>query len=208
MAAILIILGGLVLGWMGVSAMTERGVKEPAYRLEKQADGYELRRYPPYLVAEVAFPAGETDPLGKGFRLLFDYIAGANLGRRKLEMTAPVLEERGGGVKIPMTKPVLQERAGEGSRVAFVLPEGLSLESAPQPEDSRVRLRQVPARRMAVLRFSGYADEGKFADRRRQLLDRLARDGLQPAGAMLRAYYNPPWTPPFMRRNEVLVEIE
>ena len=108
---------GLVLAWIGVGVVTEHGVKEPAFVVERSADGYEVRRYEPYLVAEVQVPPGTEDPLGTGFRMLFKYIGGANQGSRKIEMTAPVLKEEPEAEKISMTKPVLRRQEQGVTRV-------------------------------------------------------------------------------------------
>jgi hypothetical protein len=199
---------GLVLAWIGVSAMTERGAKEPPYTVERKADGYEVRRYEPWLVAEAEVPPGSDDPLGTGFRMLFDYIRGANRSRTGIPMTKPVLKEETPGETIAMTKPVLRQEEGTKTQVAFVLPAGYTLETAPQPDNPNIRIRALPARRLAVIRFSGYASEAVVEKQRSLLAARLARDGLQSRGPIVAAYYNPPWTPPFMRRNEVLAPLE
>lgn len=199
---------GLFLVWIGVGAVTEHGVKEPAFVVERSADGYEVRRYEPYLVAEAEVPSGTEDPLGAGFSMLFKYIGGANQGSRKIDMTAPVLKEGPEPEKIPMTKPVLRRQEQGMTGVAFVLPPGYTLETVPPPNNPSIRIREIPTRRLAVLRFSGYATNPVVEEKRERLAALLARDGLRPAGGFVEAYYNPPWTPPFMRRNEVMVEIE
>jgi hypothetical protein len=198
----------LLLVWMGGSYMSERNVREPAYRVEKAGAEYEVRRYGPFVVAEAEPPADSKDPLSDGFRMLFAYITGANSGSRRIEMTAPVLQEKRQPEKIPMSAPVTREK-GEGgaSVVAFVLPENFTLDTAPLPTDRRIRLRQVPSRKMAAIRFSGYANDRVMAEKREELRRLLERDGLKPVGEFVEAYYNPPWTPPFMRRNEVMAEI-
>lgn len=199
---------GVIIAWIGVGVVTEHGVREPAFVVERSADGYEIRRYAPYIVAEAQVPTGTEDPLGTGFRMLFKYIGGANQGSRKIDMTAPVLREELEAEKIPMTKPVLRRQEQGVTRVAFVLPPSYTLETAPQPTNPRIRIREIPARRLAVLRFSGYATESVVEEKRERLASLLSRDGLRPAGGFMEAFYNPPWTPPFMRRNEVMVLIE
>lgn len=199
---------GLILAWIGVGVVSEHGVKEPSFVVEVEADGYEVRRYEPYLVAEAEVPPKTDDSLGTGFRMLFKYIGGANQGSRKLDMTAPVIREEAAGESIPMTNPVLRQQERRGTRVAFVLPAGYTLQTAPRPENQSIHIREISSRRVAVLRFSGYATDPIVDEKRKQLASMLARDGLSPAGAFLTAYYNPPWTPPFMRRNEVMVEIK
>ncbi|HWI40504.1 MAG TPA: heme-binding protein [Verrucomicrobiae bacterium] len=188
--------------------MSERNVKEPAYRVERVADGYEVRSYDPLVVAEASVPPESGDPLSDGFRMLFAYITGANSGTRQIPMTAPVLQEKRPGENIPMTAPVIREkRVGGSPVVAFVLPADLTVDTAPLPTDPRIRLRPVPSRRVAVVRFSGYASDRIMEEKREKLRGMLERDALKPEGDFIEAYYNPPWTPPFMRRNEVMVEV-
>jgi hypothetical protein len=197
---------GLLLAWMGISALTERGIKEPRYEVERKADGYEVRYYESYLVAAAYVPPATRQPLRAGFRMLSDYIGGANKGSLKIAMTAPVLQEDA-GAEIPMTKPVLRLNAPTGSVVAFVLPADYTLQTAPVPENPDIRIREVAARRVAVMRFSGYASDETIDKKSKKLFSWLAREGLEPEGALRAAYYNPPWTPPFMRRNEVMVDL-
>ncbi len=157
---------GLVLAWIGVGVVTEHGVKEPAFVVERSADGYEVRRYEPYLVAETQIPPGTDDPLGTGFRMLFNYIGGANQGSRKIDMTAPVLKEEPCAEKIPMTKPVLRRQEQGMTRVAFVLPADYTMKTAPKPNNPRILIREIPTRRLAVLRFSGYATDSVVKEKR------------------------------------------
>lgn len=204
---IVFVILGLLLIWVGISIWTERGVKEPAYKVEGMADGYEIRLYEPFLIAEVQIPSGTKDALETGFRMLFAYISGENKGKRKIAMTAPVLEKTAVSEQIAMTKPVLRREEQGGTRVAFVLPADYTLEGAPKPQNRDIRIRSIPVRRMAVVRFAGYATATEVDRVRKRLLSHLVRDGLQPVGDFLIAYYNPPWTPPFLRRNEVMVEL-
>ena len=206
MLTVVAIIAAVILAWTGVGVMTERGVKEPPFRVEQEADGYVIRQYEGMIVAAVDLPPGTEDPLNAGFRLLFRYIGGANRGAQKITMTAPVLEQQQ-GTSIPMTAPVLAAADGEKVRVAFVLPAGTALENAPQPTNPAVVLHEIPPRRLAVLRFSGYATPKRIEAHQKRLLSALARDGLVTRGTPTMAYYNPPWTPPFMRRNEVMIEL-
>ena len=199
---------GLVLVWMVVSFVIEQGIQEPSYIVEQAADGYEVRRYKPYLLAEVEIAPGAEDPLGVGYQTLSKYIRGANQGKRKIDMTAPVLKHEQVAEKIQMNKPASDKKKPGVTKVAFVLPADYTLETVPLPENQLVRIREVPERRLAVIRFSGFATDALMDEKRKELVSLLDRDGLQPVGASLMAYYNPPWTPPFMRRNEVMFAIE
>ena len=183
--------------------------EEPKHRVLQKNDGWELRLYEPTVVAETAVE-GEFGPGGnEGFRRIAGYIFGGNDGGRKVAMTAPVAQERRPreGAKIAMTAPVAQERSGEGWTVAFVMPSEYSLEALPKPSDPRVTLRAVPARRVAAVSFSGTWGAERFDAAARDLLAKVAAAGLAPAGPPVYARYDPPWTPWFLRRNEVLVPL-
>ncbi len=176
-------------------------VKQAHYDVLRRIGAVELRRYPTLVIARV-------DGRGEGgFNNLFRYITGNNRSREQVEMTAPVISGRYGprarGERVAMTAPVI---SGGGS-LAFVLPEGYTIDTAPVPLDPEVVLDEVPSRTLAVVRFSGRWTEGNFKVRTRQLLDGLPAAGVEPLGEPFGMVYNPPFTPPFLRRNEVAVEV-
>lgn len=184
-------------------------VPEPSYIVLRVEDGYEIREYAKYIVAECEVTGGYRDSLYSGFRILFDYIEGNNSGRKKLEMTAPVrLEKPEAPEKIPMTAPVILEKRDEVHVVAFVMPLTYTLDALPEPANARIRFREVDKRRVAALRFSWYATERRVEKKKKELGELLARDGYKTISSFRAAYYNPPWTIPFLRRNEILVDIE
>ena len=194
---------------LAAAAEVAMATEEPKHRVLQKNDGWELRLYEPTVVAETAVE-GEFGPGGnEGFRRIAGYIFGGNDGGRKVAMTAPVAQERRPreGAKIAMTAPVAQERSGEGWTVAFVMPSEYSLEALPNPSDPRVTLRAVPARRVAAVSFSGTWGAERFDAAARDLLAKVAAAGLAPAGPPVYARYDPPWTPWFLRRNEVLVPL-
>ncbi len=194
---------------LAAAAEVAMATEEPKHRVLQKNDGWELRLYEPTVVAETAVE-GEFGPGGnEGFRRIAGYIFGGNDGGRKVAMTAPVAQERRPreGAKIAMTAPVAQERSGEGWTVAFVMPSEYSLEALPKPSDPRVTLRAVPARRVAAVSFSGTWGAERFDAAARDLLAKVAAAGLAPAGPPVYARYDPPWTPWFLRRNEVLVPL-
>ena len=122
-------------------------------------------------------------------------------------MTAPVSQESD-SVKIPMTAPVNQERSGEKWRITFLMPAQYTLETLPEPLDSRVELRTVPERLMGVLKYSGTWSQSRYEEKTEQLMEWIARRGLKQAGEPVFARYNPPFTPWFLRRNEVLIPVD
>lgn len=168
-------------------------VEHAKYDVVRRLDKAEIRQYPRLVIAKV-------EGLGDGgFDILYRFITGQNRQKSKVQMTAPVISE-----KIKMTAPVLSD----ASSLAFVMPESYTLETTPDPVDGRVKVLQLPERFVAALRFSGRWSEKAFEARSRQLLEELARNGVRTKGAVFTMLYNPPFTPWFMRRNEVAVEIE
>ncbi len=186
--------------------------EEPKYRIEKDYGSFEVRVYAPTIVAETVVTGSFGDGSSEGFRRLAGYIFGANDGGRKIAMTAPVGAEpaRGSkGERIAMTAPVGSERTADGWVVTFTMPAALTMKTLPAPDDARVRLREVPARRVAAVRFSGTWGAEKFEAVAKTLAADAKEAGLSPAGAPpVFARYDPPWTPWFMRRNEVLIPLD
>jgi len=173
---------------------------EPTYRLEIHTDAYDIRVYEPYLVAEVIVPGPAESASSEGFRLLAAYIFGGNNGAHRLEMTAPVTQTP---VKLPMTAPVTQSPAGDGFRVRFAMPAGYTMQTLPVPDDPRVTLAEVPALRVAVLRYSGRWTEKNYAGHLAELRATLTAAGITTHGEPILARYNAPYVLPFLRRNEV-----
>jgi len=209
MAGVLIAIPIALIGaWMAVGYATVKDIETPKYSVAEKKKGYEIRAYDKYIRAEVTLEGEYRDTLYSGFRQVADYIFGNNQARSSIAMTAPVIQER--SEKIAMTAPVIQEKGGQARTytVAFIMPSAYSMETLPLPVNEAIRLREVPPKRFAVLKFSGYATEKRAARKTKTLLDFLKRDGISARGEPIVAQYNPPWTPPFMRRNEIQVEIE
>lgn len=201
------LLAGLLL--FGVTAMS---YEQPDYTVVYKDGNVEYRQYDPYLVSETIINQSEgyKDAGNEGFRRLFRYITGANEGQSKIAMTSPVQQgasDEKSSEKIAMTTPVHQGAAAEGWSVAFMLPAEYTLETAPQPTDPRVRVREVPGRLMAVLRFSGRWTERNFMKKQAALSEELTAQNVNIVGEMESAYYNAPFSLPFLRRNEVMVEV-
>ena len=169
-------------------------VEEPSYEVVRRIDGVEVRLYPRLIMATVVGDGGGTP-----FRLLFQYISGNNSGSSKISMTAPVLTPE----RIEMTAPVISE----GYSMSFVVPSKYTMETVPTPTDERIRIQEVPERLLAVTRFSGGAREGAVGEQKAKLLSVLRENGVETVGEPFLMRYNNPWTPGFMRRNEVGIEI-
>ena len=182
--------------------------EEPDYTVIYKEGGVEYREYAPYLVAETVIENVEDykDAGNEGFRRLFGYITGNNRTQSEISMTVPV-QQTSVNQKIAMTVPVQQTDAADGWRVAFTLPAKFTVETAPVPTDARIQVREVPGRTVAVLRYSGRWTESNFSKNQAALRAELEQGGIDAVGEMQSAVYNAPFTPPFMRRNEVMVEV-
>ena len=180
------ILAALLL-WTLYGAIVSMSVKEPSYQVvEVLDDRVEIREY-----SDQIWAVTDADDENRGFGLLFSYISGANDEGRKIEMTAPVVTGNAEG------RPF----------IAFVIPEGFDLEGTPRPRDERVKIEVVEGRRMAAVRFSGYATEERQKRHLSALNETLKAHGMMARGDPVLMQYNDPWTPPFIRRNEVAVEV-
>jgi hypothetical protein len=168
-------------------------VDQVKYDVIREVGKVEIRNYPSIVIAKV-------DGYGDGgFNILFNFITGSNRKKSKIAMTAPVVSEQ-----IAMTAPVLSEP----SSIAFVMPEGFTLETTPEPIDDRVKIVEIPKRVVAALRFSGRWSYSIFKKKAKEMQETLANAGIKTAGQVFSMRYNGPFTPWFMRRNEVAVEIE
>ena len=182
------------------------GTEEPAFTVEREVGSVQIRRYGPRVAAETTIDADEESARGQGFRLLAGYIFGANVGKEKIAMTAPVAQQP--SERIAMTAPVATQLDSSGDWVIrFFVPSKYTLDTLPTPNDDRVRLVTVPSETVAVLRFTGSIDPDAVSARTGQLLKVLYRNNIEPTGDPLAWFYDPPWTLPCLRRNEVVVGV-
>jgi hypothetical protein len=180
-------------------------VEHPKYKVSDRSGDIEIRDYAPMIVAEAEVKGERREAIRKGFRIIADYIFGNNKAAQKVPMTAPVTQQS--SEKIAMTAPVTQEGGGTTWRVRFVMPAKYTLETLPKPNNPSIELKEIPEKRFAVIRFSGMAGEESLKRYSKELDDFLSAKRLTPLSPPIYAFYNPPWTLPFLRRNEVLVEI-
>ncbi len=187
-------------------ATTAMATEEAPYTVIKAADIFELREYAPQVLAEIIVDGDLEGAGNKAFRPLFRYISGDNKSRGKIAMTAPVSQEKT-GEKISMTAPVSQQSVQGKWAVSFMMPASYTMENLPTPDDPNIRLRQVPARRVAAVRYSGFWSEKKFLQYKHELDNWVTTNNLKVIGDPVWARYNPPFTPWFLRRNEILIPI-
>ncbi len=182
--------------------------EQQEYRVMTGRGVVELREYAPCVVADVVGSGSAEQAGSAAFRPLFEYISGANHGAEPLAMTAPVIQQPT-SERLAMTAPVIQEAAGAGEwTVSFVLPAGRSLSEYPTPTNSRVSLRAVPGETAAAIRWSGRWTSSNIARRTQDLRQVMAEAGWQESGEPRWARFDPPWKPPFARRNEIVIPVQ
>jgi hypothetical protein len=204
------------IGALSMGASPARGLEQPAYAVVESNDVYEIRRYEPYIVAEVVVPGPESEAGGQAFRLLGGYIFGNNKGSKKLEMTAPVVQTPVADpadapvvpAKIEMTAPVVQTPVPNGFLVQFMMPSAFTLATLPEPLDPRVKLRELAGKTVAAHRYSGTWSQANYDEHLNILKNALAGAGVKTLGAPMYSRYNSPMTPWFMRRNEIWFEVQ
>ncbi len=184
-------------------------VEEPKYSVLEKSPPFELRSYAPMILAEVQVEGDLDDASSQGFRLIAAYIFGQNQVSEKISMTTPVtVEEKSSkSAKIAMTAPVnIESNAGQWT-VSFVMPSEYTMDSLPKPLNPKVQLRQIPAVKRAVISFSGFYNANKVAEKNLELEEWMKTKNLQAVGTPKFARYNPPWILPFMRRNEIMIDV-
>ena len=201
----------LVLGFVSLffTGVTMAAIEEPTYSVIEKSGPFELRAYEPKIIAEVLVSGNMKQASNAGFKQIAGYIFGGNTSQKgsseKISMTTPVTMEAGGSEKISMTAPVTMEQDSNQWRVHFVMPSKYTMETLPTPNNSAVTLKQIPKRNYAVIRFSGFSGAQKVANMTAKLEDWLKTKNIQPKGKAELSRYDPPWTLPFFRRNEVMI---
>jgi hypothetical protein len=177
-----------------VALARQRSDQTPRYTVEDQRRGFEIRRYQPRIAAEVTVTGEDAQAAADaGFDLLFDYISGENATQ----------------TEIPMTDRVDRSAVGDEWTIGFTMPPEYTVDTLPQPDDERIQIRQIPATTYAASRFSGRARQPKVERETAELRARIAEAGLMPIGSPpILGIYDPPWIPPLLRRNEILIELE
>jgi hypothetical protein len=211
MINILITLVAIALLWSIWGFFGSR-VEHADYSVVKRMKGYEIREYPAHIVAQTKVQGPYGKSLSNGFRIIAGYIFGGNTKKESIAMTSPVVMQKGessnASESIAMTAPVVATAEGDSQLISFGMPRSYTLETLPTPNDSRVKIVMIPAKKYGVMRFSWYRSDVRIKRTQEKLILALARDGLISEGAFAYAGYNAPWTPPWMARNEVLVELK
>ena len=180
-------------------------VEQARYDIVESHGEIEIRDYAPMIVAEVSVPGDRETAISDGFRIIADYIFGNNISSQKVAMTAPVIQQP--SEKIAMTAPVTQQGGEELWSVRFVMPSDYTMQTLPKPNNPDVILKAIVGKRFAVIRFSGLARAHRLAAHTKELEAFILENNLQTVSEPTYAFFNPPWTLPFLRRNEVMIEI-
>ncbi len=198
---------GLLVVWSLVGYFSSR-VESADYTVLSSQNGYEVRLYPAHIVAQTTVKGSYTEALTQGFRIVAGYIFGGNTKKESISMTSPVIEKSGVSESIAMTSPVMATVEGESHTISFGMPRSYTLETLPIPTDSRVQIVTISEKKMAVIRFSWFRTDARVQSKKQELLSALKKDSVTAVGEPQYAGYSAPWTPPWMTRSEVLVEIK
>jgi DNA gyrase inhibitor GyrI len=189
------------------SAFGIRTAKEPDYTVVTQDGEMEIREYAGYIIAKTHVEGDYDQTSNQSFRRLARYIFGENTSSEKMAMTAPVIQEKT-GEKIEMTAPVIQEKSQQGWTMSFVMPAGYTMDNLPQPMSDQITLEAIPPKTVAVLTYSGTTSEQRMNKLAQKLIGWLGNKGYSQASAMRSTRYDPPWTLPFLRRNEIHIDVK
>jgi hypothetical protein len=195
--------------WIIGTLLVVRWIEEPSYTVTKKWEGYEIRAYEPFIVAEVKVTGNQQEALNKGFRVLAGYIFWGNTSKQAIAMTAPVIDINTASEKIAMTVPVIDIAQWTDTHIVqFSIPKKYTLESLPKPNDASISFVEIPKATKAVLRYTLWATESRVKAKKELLASFLKRDGYTQVGDMISAQYNPPLSFPLLRRNEIIVEVK
>ncbi|MDG1095233.1 MAG: heme-binding protein [Methylophilaceae bacterium] len=182
---------------------------EPEFRLILKEDKFEIREYIPKIIAQIEVFGDFDDASSKGFKILADYIFGNNTindGNSRIEMTAPV-EMEPISQKINMAKPLLTQGRDNDWIISFIMPNEFTLETLPKPNNKSIKILSLPKEKYAVIVFSGLVRESSYLEKETLLNQFIEEKKLKTSGEIKIARYNPPWTLPFFRRNELMIKV-
>ena len=180
-------------------------VEHPKYMVVQSQGNIQIRDYGPMIVAETEVSGDRKEAISQGFRIIADYIFGNNTSKKNVAMTAPVVQQK--NEKISMTAPVTQEDDAGQWKVRFVMPARYTMITLPKPKNDAVKLLEIAGKRYAVNRFSGIARDGVLREHTEELNKFILENKIDSLSKPSYAFFNPPWTLPFLRRNEIMIEI-
>lgn len=208
------LIGGLIIALVGCTVTALKTYEEPDYQVLKGTEAsldIEQRRYVEALIAEVEVTGTRDESVSKGFRLLADFIFGNNTANGAIEMTAPVTQQatKPSAKKIEMTTPVAQQASGDNTwHVRFYMPKQYHEDNLPKPNNDQVTIRKLPGYDAVAIRFSGRNIEANLEEHRQKLDAYIAKNSLEIDGGPTYAFFDPPWTPWFLKRNEIIYRLK
>lgn len=202
---IICILSIFIIGFAAWSFIVSN-VEQPDYKIISSEENIEIRDYQPTLVARVKIDGSREESIKEGFKILADYIFGNNVKSTKVSMTAPVSQQQ--SEKIDMTTPVMQEGADDQYAIWFTMPSQYTLETLPKPVNPTITILERDQKRYAVIKFSGRPTKDNIAEHEKRLRTYLEENDMKSYIPPIYAFYDPPWTLPFLRRNEIMIEIK
>ena len=202
---IILIVATILVGALATGPIMSN-VETPSYKVIQSKGKIEIRELDPMVIAEVQVVGRRKDAISSGFKLLADYIFGNNISQENIDTTATI--QRPASEKIAMTAPVQQQLANNSWLVSFVMPSEYNLEDLPKPKNVEVKLKNVPLKRFVTIQFSGTSSDENLAKHKKLLVEFIKTNSISVTGTSKYAFYNPPWTLPLMRRNEVMFEVQ
>lgn len=202
---IILIVATMLVGALATGPIMSN-VETPSYKVIQSKGKIEIREFDPMVIAEVQVVGRRKDAISSGFKLLADYIFGNNISQENIDTTATI--QRPASEKIAMTAPVQQQLANNSWLVSFVMPSEYNLEDLPKPKNVEVKLKNVPVKRFVTIQFSGTSSDENLAKHKKLLVEFIKTNSISVTGTSKYAFYNPPWTLPLMRRNEVMFEVQ
>jgi glycosyltransferase involved in cell wall biosynthesis len=191
---------------LALSGSIMSNVEQAKYTVIKKQANIEIRDYPPMIVAQVALSGDRKNAIREGFQVIANYIFGNNISAAKVKMTAPVTQQK--NEKIAMTAPVIQAADGKSWIIRFVMPTSFTMETLPKPKNDSVKIKEMSESRYAVIRFSGMAGRQSLQKNTAALDSFIKTNHLKSISQPIYAFFNPPWTLPFLRRNEIMIEVQ
>ena len=202
---IILIVATILVGAL-VTGPIMSNVETPSYKVIQSKGKIEIREFDPMVIAEVQVVGRRKDAISSGFKLLADYMFGNNISQENIDTTATI--QQPASEKIAMTAPVQQQLANDSWLVSFVMPSEYNLEDLPKPKNIEVKLKNVPVKRFVTIQFSGTSSDENLAKHKKLLVEFIKTNSISVTGTSKYAFYNPPWTLPLMRRNEVMFEVQ
>ena len=202
---IILIVATILVGALATGPIMSN-VETPSYKVIQSKGKIEIREFDPMVIAEVQVVGRRKDAISSGFKLLADYIFGNNISQENINTTATI--QQPASEKIAMTAPVQQQLANDSWLVSFIMPSEYNLEDLPKPKNIEVKLKNVPVKRFVTIQFSGTSSDENLAKHKKLLVEFIKNNSISVTGTSKYAFYNPPWTLPLMRRNEVMFEVQ